>query len=171
VVEPKPGSPLRATELIGWSLTQLAFWPESIRAIGDALGRVHGIPVPARVGDVSGEGQIHVLRLAPGRIWIVTESSASVSPLAGVLADHVSLTTLTHGQRRYRLCGRRLRRLLTESIAIDLDGPALAPGRAAQTQLHRVPVLLHRLDREVLNLHVPRSYALWAEEWIACAVA
>jgi heterotetrameric sarcosine oxidase gamma subunit len=158
------------TELAGWSLVQLSFWPDAIPAIGEALTRLCGIATLMQVGETAGAGRIHALRLAPGRIWIVAESGASAAPLVRALRDLVSLTTLTHGQRRYRLCGPQLRRLLGEGIALDLDDPALAPGRVAQTQLERVPVLLHRLDRETLNLHLPGSFARWLEDWIAAAV-
>jgi len=160
---------LRMTELAGWSVLQLAFWPDSVPAIGEALSRLCAMATPMRVGETTGNGQIHALRLAPGRLWIVAEAGASAAPLAGALRDQVSLTALTHGQRRYSLCGLQLRRLLGQGIALDPDGPALAPGRVAQAQLERVPVLLHRLDREVLNLHVPRSFARWLEDWIAAA--
>jgi heterotetrameric sarcosine oxidase gamma subunit len=171
VADPDPSVPFRVTELAGWSLVQLAFWPDALSAIGEVMTRLHGIATPMRIGETTGDGRIHALRLAPGRIWIVAEAGASATPLARALRDHVSLTTLTHGQRRYRVCGVQLRRLLGQGIAIDLDGPMLAPGRVAQTQLERVPVLLHRLDREALNLHVPGSFARWLEDGIAAAVS
>ena len=111
------------------------------------------------------------MRVAPDRIWIVSEPGAVADPSGGGIGAWASSTSLTDGQRRYRLAGSRLGEILAKGIALDLDSQELAPGRLARTQLHRVPILLHRLGAQSINLHLPRSFAESIEEWLADAGA
>jgi sarcosine oxidase subunit gamma len=157
-------------ELTGWSLTQFAFWSESIAPVADAYHRVFGEPMPARVGDVSAKGPVSAIRVGPDRIWIVDDAGNLASLLAGAVDRRaVSVTELTHGRCRFRLTGPRACDVLATGIALDLDEAALPPGQAAQTMLHRISVLLHRLGEQAFDLYVPRSFAVNIREWLADA--
>jgi len=162
------GAGFSMTELTGWSLIQLDLRAAALAAVAAALAGIFDASCPARVGDVGSNGAIHIMRTGPRRLWIVLEPGAPVAPLES-LGTQAAVTTLTHGQRRYRLSGSRAREVLARCVALDFDDPAFAPGRIAQTQLHRVPVLLHRLGETAFNLHLPRSFAQSLEEWIADA--
>jgi heterotetrameric sarcosine oxidase gamma subunit len=161
------------TELRGWSLIQLVFGLSRRREFAEGLRRLVGLSLPPRIGEVAARDGIHALRLAPDRIWILVEPEATTPPpeameqsLGGPWGSSLSLT---QGRRRYRLSGRLCLAVLAKGIALDLQGSELPPGRAAQTQLHRVPVLLHRLERESIDLFVPRSFSDSIEDWIADA--
>lgn len=156
-------------ELVGWSTVQVDFRLAELPRLRSTLREAFGISLPDRVGDAAGGDALHALRIAPSRLWLVAESSATLSPSLVTLKRRAATTELTHGQRRYRLSGARLIELLAKGIALDFEDGALAPGRFAQTQLHRVPVLLHRLGGSVVNFHVPRSFAQSIEEWFADA--
>jgi len=171
VAESEPSVAFRVVGLTGWSLTQLAFPRASISAASDGFASCFGMPFPAGVGHVSSDGKSHAMRVAPDRIWIVSERGSPIDPLGNDIGAWASATSLTAGQRRYCLSGSRLVEVLAKGIALDFESPDLAPGRHARTQLHRVPILLHRLDTRSINLHLPRSFAESLEEWLADAQA
>ena len=171
MAESEPSVAFRLVGLTGWSQTQLAFSRQSISAASDAFAHRFGMLFPASIGHVSSNGETHALRVAPDRIWMVSERASRVDPLGGDVGAWASSMSLTDGQRRYRLSGSRLGEVLAKGIALDLDSPGLAPGRAARTQLHRVPILLHRLAASSIILHLPRSFAESIEEWLADAQA
>jgi len=164
----RPSDPgFAMTELQGWSLTQLDFRPDHGAGLEAALRRCWNLSLPPRVGDVLGQAPVQAMRLAPNRVWILAESAAAQP--AEAAEAWASALCLTHGRRRYRLVGSRCTEVLAKGIALDLEGSALASGRAAQTQLHRVPVLLHRREAQSFDLFVPRSFSESLEAWLADA--
>jgi sarcosine oxidase subunit gamma len=163
---PDPGFAM--TELTGWALTQLAFRPASFADLDAAFLRRTGRKLPANCGEVVGGDLIEAFRLSPRRLWFVGSPSALATALADGLAPQASVLSLTAGRRRYRLTGGRCTEVLAKGIALDLEGSGLPPGRAAETQLHRMPVLLHRRP-DSFELLVPRSFAASFEAWVADA--
>jgi len=93
-------------------------------------------------------------------------SRSDPEKLAATLDPNVGCAlNLTAGRRRFRLQGPWLREVVSKLVAIDPDGAQLAPGRAVQTGIHHVPVLM--LARGGLPRH-SRPPQLRAErgEWI-----
>ncbi len=163
--EPNPDPDFKVTELTGWSLAQLAFGGGDGARLDTALRRL-GLSLPVRVGETVGYGATRVLRLAPDRIWILAEPGGGrLDPVM----EPFSLLPLTGGRRRFRITGSRSAEVLAKGIALDLEGSGLPPGRAAQTQLHRMPILLHRHRMDSFDLFVSRSFAESVEDWIADA--
>jgi sarcosine oxidase subunit gamma len=164
--QPEPGFAM--AELHGWSLIQLVFSPSRRSELAEGLCSVLGLSLPPRIGEVVARDGIQALRLAPDRIWILA-ASETAAPTAEAMKPWGSSLSLTQGRRRYRLSGPRCVAVLAKAIALDIQGSGLPPGRAAQIQLHRVPVLLHRLEMESIDLFVPRSFSESIEDWIADA--
>jgi methylglutamate dehydrogenase subunit D len=156
------------TELTGWALVQLAFRPGIFADLDAAFLRLTGGSLPRRPGDVAGRNGIEAFRLAPRRIWILGESGMALSGLIDAAATHAAVLSLAEGRRRYRLGGTRCLEVLAKGIALDLEGSGLPPGRVAETQLHRMPILLHR-RHDGVELFVARSFAASFEDWIADA--
>jgi len=93
-------------------------------------------------------------------------SRSDPEKLAATLDPNVGCAlNLTAGRRRFRLQGPWLREVVSKLVAIDPDGAQLAPGRAVQTGIHHVPVLMLRRAEDCLIL-VPRSLAQSVGEWI-----
>ena len=91
-----------------------------------------------------------VVALAPGRFMV-----------AGVTADSSgSRSGASRGRRRRHrplarphdsvLEGEAAARVLQKSVMLDLDS-AFPPGRAAQTTIHHIDVLIHRPDGDALR--------------------
>jgi heterotetrameric sarcosine oxidase gamma subunit len=154
----------------GWSLVQIAGWHDSTAAIENAIAQVCGIPAPPEVGHVAVAGTISLIRVGPGRIWLIDEIGEVAARVAGAI-DHAQgcVTPLGEGRRRFRLSGKRVPEVLQSLVALDLASPSCAPGRAALTMMHRVPVLLQRVADTTFDLYVPTTFAASLEDWIGAA--
>jgi sarcosine oxidase subunit gamma len=95
------------------------------------------------------------LWLGPGR-WLLGLPARAQRPQAPGL----SVVDLSHGRWVLRLAGPAARTVLAGGCLLDLSADGLPPGRCAQTLLFRVPVLLHAVAAETVDLYAPRSYAL-----------
>jgi heterotetrameric sarcosine oxidase gamma subunit len=151
------------SEIAGWSLTQVDCWTESKSHIEDGLMHASGLAMPQTVGETARRGGLRAVRIAPARLWLVQDAHCEGPDFQG-LAD-AAVISLSHGRRRFRLSGRAARDVLACCVALDWDVPNLAPGRAAQTALHKVPVLMIRDAADVFELFVPRSFgqAVWEQ--------
>lgn len=144
-------------EVTGWSLTQASGWPQVPGALERLLEKRFGAAPERDVGAAVAAGPFTLIRVMPERIWIVGEGETA--PALDIPADIGCLTPLGGGRRRFRMAGTAVPQVLAKLIALDLEGPALAPGRAALTALHRVPVLLHRRAATSLEIYLPRTFA------------
>jgi methylglutamate dehydrogenase subunit D len=154
----------------GWSLIQIAGWQDSATAIEKDIAQVCGIPPPPAVGDVAVAGTISLIRVGPGRIWLIDEIGEVAARVAGAIdAAQGCVTPLGEGRRRFRLSGKRVPEVLRSLVALDLASPSCAPGRAALTMMHRVPVLLQRVADTTFDLYVPTTFAASLEDWIGAA--
>lgn len=156
------------TELTGWALHQLVFRAGAFAALDTAFHHLTGGALPLRAGEVLERNGVEVFRLAPRRIWVSADDPAVLRPLGEDLAPHAAILSLSAGRRRYRLAGPRCVEVLAKGIALDLEGSGLPPDHAAETQLHRMPILLLRRPHS-FELFIPRSFAASFEAWIADA--
>ena len=84
--------------------------------IEQAIARVCGISPPTEVSDVAVAGSISVIRVGPGRIWLVDEVGEVAARIAGAIDDAQGcITPLGEGRRRFRLSGERVPEVLQES--------------------------------------------------------
>lgn len=155
-------------EMRGWSLVQVAGWHDSTAAIEQGIARMCGIAPPAEVGGVAVAGAISLIRVGPGRIWLVDEVGEVAARIADAVDDAQGcVTSLREGRRRFRLSGERVPDVLRSLVALDLASPSCAPGRAALTMMHRIPVLLHRIAGTIVDLYAPTTFSASLEEWIS----
>jgi heterotetrameric sarcosine oxidase gamma subunit len=164
MAEQNPDPGFAMAELRGWSLTQLEFRPGHSARIEELLRGTWSLMLPARVGDVLGVVPVQAMRVALDRIWILMESDGQSAEAINAWPGSLSLT---HGRRRYRLSGAHCTEVLAKGIALDLEGSGFPTGRTAQTQVHRMPVLLHRRQAQNFDIFVPHSFSESFEAWIA----
>jgi heterotetrameric sarcosine oxidase gamma subunit len=172
MAEHEMGQAFAMEEIRGWSLVQVAGWHDRAAAIEQDIARVCGIAPPAEVGGVAVAGAISLIRVGPDRVWIVDEVGEVSARIAGAI-DHAQgcVTPLGEGRRRFRLSGERVPDVLRSLVALDLASPSCAPGRAALTMMHRVPVLLHRVASTTFDLYVPTTFSTSLQEWITAVSA
>jgi methylglutamate dehydrogenase subunit D len=172
MAENATGQSFAMEEKRGWSLVQVAGWHDSAAAIEQDIAQVCGIAPLPEVGGVAVAGAISLIRVGPGRIWLIDEVGEVFARMAAAIdPTQGCVTPLGEGRRRFRLSGERVPDMLKSLVALDLAAPSLAPGRAALTMMHRVPVLLHRVASTTFDLYVPTTFSVSLEEWISEAAA
>ena len=105
---------------------------------------------------------------APGE-WLVTGKplEAASAALLETLGNQLhAATEMTDGIAVIEISGERSLRLMTTATALDWHAPALAPGHYALTGMHRLPVLVHRMEEGVFRVHAERSTARFLFEWL-----
>jgi heterotetrameric sarcosine oxidase gamma subunit len=131
MAESDTASAFAMAEMRGWSLVQIAGWHDSTEGIEQDIVRVCGISPPAEVGDVAVAGGISLIRVGPGRIWLIDESGEVAARLAGAIdSAQGSVTPLGEGRRHFQLSGNRVPELMQSWWhPISDRRPALPAGR------------------------------------------
>lgn len=142
------------------TILQAVGWPEDRAALHAALGAWLGDP-PPELGWARSRGSCTVMALAPGRWLLLAETPAPPPDAPPFLVTDLSAARLA-----LRLSGRDLEPLLRKGVGFDPDARAFPPGRVAQTLIHHVPVLLHRIEAAAVDLLVPSSWAHAVRAWL-----
>ncbi len=160
---------LEIVEVAGRDLVQLAGWPASFGRATAKLAELTGYPAPGDTRRAITRGSATSFRVGPERLWLAAPTGAiSISSLRQAFAaDEAVIAELGHARTVLRVTGSAAPELLARCVAVDLDPVVFPPGAFAQTPLHQVGVLLHRVDRDAFDLYVPRSYALSVWDWLS----
>ncbi|WP_235984604.1 sarcosine oxidase subunit gamma [Mesorhizobium neociceri] len=121
------------------AIIQFEAWDGAMAQFEAELPRILGGPLPTEVGDTARHDSWLVIRVAPCWFWLLWDGPP---PIIDVDPKLGCALPLGEGRVRLRLSGRGLQYVLERCVAVDWE--TLAEGRALQTGLHRVPVLLLR---------------------------
>ena len=86
--------------------------------------------------------------------------------------DDAVITDIGHSRAVVRIVGPAAPVVLNRGLPIDLDEEAFPVNAFAQSVVHHIPLLVHRieLDRDVgFDLYVPRDFAVSFWEWLITA--
>lgn len=132
-----------------------------------------GLDLPLEANTVTENGH-SVLWLGPAK-WLIVGNSRSVSQLAQRLQARLAgftfhLADVSDARVGIEVSGQHALDLLARVCALDLDVSSFGPGCCAQSQLARIPLLLHQVDRQpAFHLYVDRSLAHYAWDWLTDA--
>ena len=132
-----------------------------------ARRRVAGVDLPP-FGQLAVSGERLVLSVRPGRWLILSERAAPGAAMAvwqRACAGQAAVVELSAGLAALVLAGPRAREVLSRGCRLDLEGEALAVGRAAATIMAQVAVTLAVLPAGWLLL-TPASTAQHLYEWL-----
>jgi sarcosine oxidase subunit gamma len=114
--------------------------------------------------------------VGPERIWIT--GAASDEALRRLnsdsLGDEAIVTEVGHSRTVLRISGPKSDVLLSRGLPIDLDPEAFPMNAFAQSAIHHMPVLVHRVDvseEVVFDAYVSRDLAVTFWEWLTEAAA
>jgi len=174
VVQQTPGVTLQ--ERPARNLIQLSGWPENFDAVCAQIATLLGIRVPVDCLTVTTHEDVTIFRVGPARLWFVCDaSSARLREYLGTLkAQDAVATEIGHSRTVVRICGPEARTVLNRGLSIDLDNSAFPENVFAQSVIHHIPVLVHRLpspDDTVFDTYVPREYSRSFWEWLTEAAA
>jgi methylglutamate dehydrogenase subunit D len=159
-------------EIMPGSILQIQAWPHSLSVVQSAISELLGLAAPAVGSTTSGDGQVLVAAIAPGRFLVTADASDLPERFAAALiAQDGVVTDLTHGRSVLRIEGDGAAAILGKCVAVDLDLAAFPPGRVAQTAIHHIDVVLHRSDVSSFDLWALRSFAESLAEWLLDAGA
>lgn len=153
------------------SILQVSAWPDTLSAVETVLTEVLGVRTP-RLGEAASDPNLTLAAIAPGRFLVAGAAPDLVTRLQGaLLASDAAVTDLEHGRTILRVEGPAAQKLLGRCVALDLDPVAFPIGRVAQTSIHHVDVMLHRVGSAAFQLWVLRGFGESLTEWILDAGA
>ncbi|MGO1885381.1 MAG: sarcosine oxidase subunit gamma [Citricoccus sp.] len=144
--------------------------PDSASA--QALEDVLGVGLPARHGEVTGDGAgQHVLWLSPDEFLAVDVSreqvAGDVDSLEAALQDLPGQALdLSANRTILVLAGHSARAVLEKGCQADLHPRAFPVGQAIVTAVGVVPVLLHRSGEEEYRVYPRASFADYLVRWL-----
>ena len=160
----------------GRNLVQVSGWRRSFESVCDRLAERLDCRVPTRVGRVTSSGDRSIFRVRPERLWIDGSSSDKVlrQLSAESLGEDAVITQLGHGRTVLRITGPNSDLLLNRGLPVDLDPEAFPANAFAQSAIHHMHVLVHRVDLAgelTFDVYVSRDVAVSFWEWLTEAAA
>ena len=160
----------------GRNLVQVSGWRRCFESVCDRLAERLDCRVPTRVGRVTSFGDRSIFRVRPERLWIDASSSDEVlrQLSAESLGEDAVITQLGHGRTVLRVSGPNSDLLLNRGLPVDLDPEAFPANAFAQSAIHHMHVLVHRVDLAgglTFDVYVSRDVAVSFWEWLTEAAA
>ena len=157
-------------------LLQISGWPESFASVTRQLEAILKCEIPTDGAKAVSHGELAVFRIGPERLWLTGPGLALLeAPIENALSvDEAVVTDLGHSRTILRIFGLGARTMFSRGLPIDLDESAFAPNAFAQSLIHHIPVLVHRVglrDEVAFDAYVPRDYAVSFWGWLTAAAA
>jgi methylglutamate dehydrogenase subunit D len=163
---PAPGGGAGATlsEVAGGTVLRIQAWPDTIDAVRRVATDVLDMEAPP-LGHAATKGGVSLIAAAPGTFFVAGLASEVAWLVQEALPPTTAaVTDLSHGRAILGLEGERAAEVLQKCVILDLA--SFPPGRAAQTAIHHVDVLVHHVAETRFELWVLRSFALSIAEWL-----
>ncbi|MCZ0953097.1 MAG: hypothetical protein OXJ56_10960 [Rhodospirillaceae bacterium] len=171
------GSPsVSIRERLERNLVQVAGWQSSFESVCDRLAERLDCRIPTQIGRATSTGDRSVFRVRPERLWIAGSSNDEVLQELNVesIGGDAVISQLGHGRTVLRVSGPESDQLLNRGLPVDLD-PEVFPANAfAQSVIHHMHVLVHRVDlaeESGFDVYVSRELAVSFWEWLTEAAA
>lgn len=171
------GSPgVSICERRGTNLVQVAGWRSSFESVCGRLAERLDCRIPTRIGRATSSGGRSVFRVRPERLWITGPSHDEILRDLNVesIGKDAVITQLGDGRTVLRITGPESNLLLNCGLPVDLDPEAFPANAFAQSAIHHMHVLVHRVDlagEPVFDVYVSRELAVSFWEWLTEAAA
>jgi methylglutamate dehydrogenase subunit D len=165
------GAAVAITERVDRTIVQVSGWPESIGALCRTLENLFSGAMPADGKTAAATSRWTIFRVAPERFWIAgSAGDSTLAELASTLGGEAIVTQIDHSRVVLRVAGRSAAVVLNRGIPVDLDEGPFARGAFAQSVVHGIPVLVHRVadvdGNAAFDVYVSRDYAVSFWEWL-----
>jgi sarcosine oxidase subunit gamma len=162
----KAEAPLVLSEEPAETIVQIQAWPETTAVVVAVLSQtLHAdAPAPGR-GSVVGNGSL--LAIGAGRFLLLSRAGGKGADLVEAFsASDAVVTDISHGRTILRLEGEGAAALLARCVPLDFDAAVFPAGRVAQTAIHHIDVVIHRLSASAFEIWSLRSFAESLVEWM-----
>ena len=148
------------------SLWQVAGWGDFAEAAEPVLAEL-GFE---RFGDYRTarmSGEVRCYRVSPDRIWLrdvevaVLEAALELGP-----SGRLARLDLSHSRIAIQLCGGAAPDLLAKVASLDFSSSKFPVDGFAQTGIHEVAVLVHRISEDRFELLVPATWSVSIWDWL-----
>lgn len=154
------------------SILQVHAWPDAHDTVEAVVTQVLGVTSPPKSGRAVWFNGGSVCNIGAGRFLLLTSSDEIAQDFRTAFAsDHGAITDLSHARTVLRLEGEAATELLSRCVALDFDPAVFPADRVAQTAIHHVDVLVHRLTETSFDIWALRSFAHSLAEWMLDAGA
>lgn len=166
------GASLVLSEARPLAILQIQAWPQTLAAVEAVVTQGLGLSEVPPAGSTATFDGGALCALGAGRFLLSTGSDdiAATFRTAFSSAD-AAVTDISHGRAILSLEGDAAAELLSRCVALDFDADVFPPGRVAQTAIHHVDVLVHRLTDSRFEIWALRSFAESLAEWLLDAGA
>jgi sarcosine oxidase subunit gamma len=131
----------------------------------EAAAAALGFALPVVPNTTAGAAGTVALWLGPSE-WLLV-GAVEAEPLAAALAErHAAVVDLSCARTLLTVAGERTRELLAKACSLDLHPRAFGVGACAQSRFARTSALLHCRGEHDFDVHVGRSYAVYAWQWL-----
>lgn len=134
-----------------------------------------GAPLPTQYGEVSEGSDVTVLWLSPDEFLLVSAALASdnlVEELSAIVAGSAdAVVDLSANRTTFVLEGPAAREVLEKGCPVDIHPRSFAVGTAVNTNLGRVPVILHQVGADAYRIFPRSSFADHLGRWLIDAMA
>jgi sarcosine oxidase subunit gamma len=138
-----------------------------------AVEAVVGARLPRSCGQVTADGYHSVLWLGPDEWLIVSQVAPDtlLDALSEAVGDaHAAVVDVSANRTVLELSGPAARPVLEKGCPVDLHPRAFGPGRAVNTTLARVPLLLWQVGPDTYRLLPRSSFAEYVARWLLDAM-
>jgi len=158
-------------ERTGRLLVQVSGWPGSFGAVCASLENVLAMPTPRDGRTAVSKGSVTLFRVSPERVWIAAAVGLpALVDLRSRLGRDAVVTQIDHGRVVLRVGGSGAAVALNRGLPVDLDPAVFPDGAFAQSVIHGISVLVHRVGAAdpgaAFDVYVPRDYAVSFWEWL-----
>lgn len=157
------------------NLVQVSGSRESFSLVCSAVAASLNCDVPVDLKRATSCADRVLFRVGPERLWISEPLAGENSPPfdAASLGGEAIVTEIGHSRTILRVWGPEADTLLSRGLPIDLDAEIFPVNSVAQSAIHHIPVLIHRVDtsQRVFDAYVPRDLAMTFWEWLTEAAA
>lgn len=148
------------------SVVQVQAWPDTLKTVQAVLmSELLAEELPPLGSAIKRRDSV-VAAISPGRFVLAGPQDLATRIEGALPASDAAVTDLSHGRVILTLEGEAAESVLQACVMIDLSGAAFASGRVAQTMIHHIDVMLHRVDEKRFDIWVLRSFAQSLAEWI-----
>jgi methylglutamate dehydrogenase subunit D len=156
----------RATlaEVSAGTILRIQTWPETAGAVQRVTRELLGLDAPP-IGEAATKDAVTLVAIAPGTFFVAGLTTDLAKLVSEALPpSEAAVTDISHGRAVMSLEGDAAAEVLQSCVTLDLF--AFPPGRAAQTAIHHIDVLIHRRSETRFELWTLRSFAHALAEWL-----
>jgi sarcosine oxidase subunit gamma len=158
-------------ERVGRTLVQVSGWPGAFDPVCRKLETLFGCPMPGHGLTAVSQGARSIFRVGPERLWLAGPADDETLRRLdeSALAPDAIVTEIGQSRTVVRVTGAAARGLLNRGLPIDLDAAVFPANAVAQSVIHHMPVLVHRVadvGDGGFDVYVTSDYAVSFWEWL-----